>query len=657
MYQGQPQGTSQTEPAHDGLSLRTKIASANVLLVVILSIALVAIFVWIIRDEVDPTIDRAVIAIILFALLGCGIAGFLAIVIARSITRPLRALDEAALDFAKGDLSRRAAVGGGGEVERLASTFNQMADAVERKTRELELALDAIRTVSGVGDLDAALHELASLLARAVNVPICRVVLLTDGDRNLVVRASYSTLRPGRSPYLGVPFPVDQVSPARQVIEGKQVIEIESQDSELLSLEERERWKATGLQVALGVPLMARDKVIGLLTLGDVRPRHFGEDERRLCLAVAQQASVAIERADLYQQLCEDRDRLDAIVKNTSDGIVLLDAERRVISMNPAMEALSGWTTEEVLGRPCSEIFRSRDQSGKSICDTNCPLLKAMTLGDAVPYAEVTITTKEGKTRDLSVSYARLHLPSSGAGYGLAISRDITKVKEAEKLKDEFASLLSHDLRQPVAAIHGNAQVLRRRLLREKWPQDVAENVEAIVAGARQLNQMIADLVDTTRLESGRLEPCRHPVSLPELVSSVIRAQMQPELRGRVRVEVAGDLPAVKVDPERLERVLANLLGNALKYSPQDGEVLVGLRAEGNEAVISVADRGIGVPAEDLCRVFDRFYRAKTGFKADGLGLGLYIARLLVEAHGGRIWAESEGHGKGSVFYVALPLT
>ncbi|HKZ50516.1 MAG TPA: ATP-binding protein, partial [Dehalococcoidia bacterium] len=605
-------------------------------------------------EVMTPVVEQLVreavqrLLVIIAALVG-------ALLIARGLITPVRRLREHALALEQGEPHREMEVGGPSEVKELGGSFNRMADAVEARTKELALAIDAMHAVSGANDLDAALYDLAAKLAQAIDVPVCRVSLLTNDGRDLVLRASYSTMRPPRPALIGLTIPVDQVPPARQVIGGKQVVEIESPESDLISDVERARWKAVGLKSAMGVPLIAQDKVIGLLTLGELRPRRFSEAEKRLCLAMAQQAAVAIEKANLYQQMAEERERLDTIVRNTSDGILLLDEERRLLEMNPAVEALSGWTVEEVRGRHCWEVFRSHDCNGVSMCDTACPMLKAMTSQETVPYAEVVITTKDGRDVDLSVSYAHVHVPSSGAGYGVVIARDITTVKEVEKLKDEFVSLLSHDLRQPVAVIQGYAQFLQRRLVRDGSPKSTLEHLEAILVSTRRLSTMIADLVDSARLESGRLQLRKEDVSLPDLVSAMAPALVGSDAQQRVRIEPAGHLPKVTADPERLERVVANLLTNALKYSPDDSEVLVRLQAVDGEVVTSVVDRGIGVHPEDLPYIFDRFYTAKTSGKAEGLGLGLYITKMLVEAHGGRIWAESEP-GEGSSFSFTLPL-
>jgi len=164
--------------------------------------------------------------------------------------------------------------------------------------------------------------------------------------------------------------------------------------------------------------------------------------------------------------------------------------------------------------------------------------------------------------------------------------------------------------------------------------------------------------VESTRLESGQLEIRKEPVDLAHLVGEIVERVTSPEERPRICIESAVHMPTVPADPDRIERAIVNLITNALKYSPSNSPVTIRIRRSEEEAVVSVTDQGAGIPPEHLPHVFDRFYRVTGGkgvAEAEGLGLGLYIARLIVEAHGGRIWAESEVH-KGSTFHFTLPL-
>ncbi|MHB1414190.1 MAG: sensor histidine kinase, partial [Chloroflexota bacterium] len=205
----------------------------------------------------------------------------------------------------------------------------------------------------------------------------------------------------------------------------------------------------------------------------------------------------------------------------------------------------------------------------------------------------------------------------------------------------------------PVTAISGVAQLLVRSLSKQGLEAD-ARNAEIVLRGARYLNSLIQELVESARLESGEGSLHKERIGLASLVADVVEG-MAPAERGRLRVEFSDYLPPTRADPHRVERALTNLIGNALKYSPEASVVLVRVRQANGEATVSVADEGVGIPPEELDHIFERHYRAEAGKATEGMGLGLYIARLVVEAHGGRIWVESEV-GKGSTFTFTLPL-
>ena len=233
---------------------------------------------------------------------------------------------------------------------------------------------------------------------------------------------------------------------------------------------------------------------------------------------------------------------------------------------------------------------------------------------------------------------------------GVAFVLDLSERRRLEALQRQFVASVSHELRNPVAGIRGVAQLLRRRGAYD------ATAVETIVAQTRHLERLIDDLLTASRLETGRLDLRRAPTDLVALAAAAADEARAASARHPVRVEApAGPLVGVW-DGDRLAQVLRNLLGNAVKYSPDGGEIVVRVAAHGPTAEVAVTDHGAGVGPAELPRLFDRFYRAGTvAAEVPGLGLGLAIAKELVEAHGGRLWAESAGPGRGSTFRLALP--
>ncbi len=253
------------------------------------------------------------------------------------------------------------------------------------------------------------------------------------------------------------------------------------------------------------------------------------------------------------------------------------------------------------------------------------------------------------------------------AGFLLAVD-DVTREREVDRLKSEFVSVVSHELRTPLTSILGYTELL---LARDFEPAERKEFIHTVHKEADHLSNLVEDLLNVSRLDAGKIKLDRWVMALPKLVRELV-AQLNKELdveRHRLLLDVADSLPPIYADRDRVRQILSNLLSNAIKYSPEGGEVVLHasvLHRRPPSAptlpldpalLISVSDRGIGIPQHELTRIFERFYRVDNSNtrRIGGTGLGLAITRALVELHGGRIWAESTP-GEGSTFYVTLPL-
>ncbi|MCL5961202.1 MAG: sensor histidine kinase [Chloroflexi bacterium] len=234
---------------------------------------------------------------------------------------------------------------------------------------------------------------------------------------------------------------------------------------------------------------------------------------------------------------------------------------------------------------------------------------------------------------------------------GRNISRMALEIKLSEERQDDYVHSISHDLRAPLTVILGHAQLIRRAA---KESTQLCSSAQVVEASARRMNAMIRDLVDSARLENGQLQLESRPLDLNTFLVALVQQFAATDDAGRLALDLPEDLPPVSADPNQLERILMNLLTNALKYSPRETKVLIRAKTLDDQVDTSITDRGIGIPPEELPHVFERFYRAAGVRKTEGLGLGLYITRKLVEAQGGRVWVESEP-GKGSTFHFTMP--
>lgn len=370
--------------------------------------------------------------------------------------------------------------------------------------------------------------------------------------------------------------------------------------------------------------------------------------------------SVAREAAEheraLREELQVSQERLAHVIEMIPSGITIVDRNGRITLANASAEQILGLTRNEITERTFNDPrWKITTEDGEPFPEDRLPFVQVMRTGETVFGVVHAIERPDGRRTILSINAAPLHDPS-GVIVGMVASlTDITERRQVERLREEFVSLISHDLRGPLTPLVGMADWLRRAL-DNKGLESEAHGADMILTNAKRMNSMIQDLVDSVRLESGQVELHKGMRDLLQLIRNIVERVGSLEERRRIRVEAPEWVPPVAIDADRLERVVVNLVTNALRYSPPETPVVVRVGCTRDRAIVSVSDQGVGVPPEDLPHIFDRFYRARTGKKAEeGLGLGLYIARLLVEAHGGRIWCESEV-GKGSTFSFSIPI-
>jgi PAS domain S-box-containing protein len=355
------------------------------------------------------------------------------------------------------------------------------------------------------------------------------------------------------------------------------------------------------------------------------------------------------ERRYMEALLAASEQRYRNLVELTTDIIYISDGDGNQTFMNDAGYRLLEAAPQEVIDQPWLKWVHPDDREAtlKAFHDQ-------LALGTDIFGFENRYVAKSGKVIPV-LHNVRVLRDDRGAAIGAqGIARDITQRKKAEQLREEYVSLISHDLRSPLTIVLGTASLLRQ-WLDEKGLAHQASSAATIVDSAKRMAAMIQDLVESARLESGRLALQQEPTDLAQLVFAIVGRMGTAADRDRIIVDAPKRLPPVAVDRERIERVIVNLLANALKYSAPETPVTLLLDERGTAVVAAVSDQGVGIPPEDIPHLFQRYYRARTGRKAEGLGLGLYIARLIVEAHGGQIWVESEP-GRGSTFTLTLPL-
>jgi signal transduction histidine kinase len=407
-----------------------------------------------------------------------------------------------------------------------------------------------------------------------------------------------------------------------------------------------------GLLNGTGLPLAAHDQVIGVIFIFRNYPDLFTPNDSVLLQSFADQAAVAVYNARLYGQVNYEKQRLDALLDAAADGMLILNADHTVERCNTALERMLGEPREQIVGKDHDEIIRwAREPQGTTLQEAEAEgwLLRP----DASLYVEGDLERPLPPPLPVGITYAPL-LSQDGKLRNIVLSvRDITHFRDAEELKSTFISIVSHELRTPVTLIKGYASTLRRD--DAKWDRTVVrDSLTVIEEEADRLSELIDDLLDASRLQAGGLSLTRADVSLPDLARRVAERFAPQSTRHTILTNFPEKFPLVLGDERRLEQVIANLVSNALKYAPE-GEIRVMGTVRPAQVIVCVSDQGPGIDARDLPHIFDRFYRSNKAVKqTKGAGLGLYLARAIVEAHGGRIWADSKAE-TGATICFSLP--
>ena len=410
-----------------------------------------------------------------------------------------------------------------------------------------------------------------------------------------------------------------------------------------------------GIRQVASLPLRDRGNVIGVLQVFNRFSRPFSPTERETLRLAQGQFAIALGRARLVDEICDQKNTLERVLAGTADGVYVVDSKGRFLLWNAAAARMTGVGPEEALASGYDAIGGA-DRQGRSLADLDRRAFESAVADLTDRQQSFTYEVFFGATsRWVSVSASPLRDNAGAVGAMVHAFRDVTAAREVEQMKSEFISTVSHELRTPLTSIKGATALLVDQIGDEGGT--TGELLGMVRNNSERLLRLINDLLDATKLEAGKLAIRRRACEPKALIECSVSGMTgyAEEYGVAVRTDIASGLSPIVADPDRIEQILSNLVSNAVKFSHRGDEVVVRARAEGDFLRVDVADTGVGIAESDLPRLFERFTQLEHGRRTGpGTGLGLAITKGLVEAHGGSISVASK-LGEGSTFTFAIP--
>ena len=515
----------------------------------------------------------------------------------------------------------------------------RLFDETRQRLSEVATLYTMAQRIAGNLDLQMVLDTIVDSLRHALGCRGCCIFLIDPSGQNLEIKAA-SGLKPHWRKM--AKLRLGEGAAGRAAAEARTVyLPDTAQEPGFIFFDEEVR----SLMVA---PLLAHGGVIGTINVDDDQPNAFGSAQERLLTIIAAQAGIAVENARLFANVSKQQQQTQAIVQYMADGLLLIDGQGFIVTCNPALAMMLDMHPGQIVG----QRVHSPDLPPRLADIIGTTTHRART---GVLSKEVTIETPRPRTLQI---FSTTVIDDSGTPIGeVRVVHDITRERELEQLKDDFMSTISHELRTPLFSIQGFVQIMMGD--ENLDPATHKEFLTIIQNQAVQLGEMVNNLLDLSKFDEGKLELERKPVAMLDLIhQTTLKLQgFAHQQKVKVVLKLPALLPTISGDAQRLEQVLTNLIGNAIKFTDAGGQVLVTAYTSDGELQVEVKDNGIGIPQEALDQIFSRFYQVedKSERSARGSGLGLHIAQRIVKGHGGRIWAESKT-GRGSTFCFTLPL-
>ncbi len=560
-----------------------------------------------------------------------GTVGVIIPLATNQLTRPLHLLARAAERIATGDLEQAVQVTGDDEISQVSDAFEKMRVGLKDRLEDLSLLLQVAQEVSATLDIAQGMPRLLEGALQATGAIVTRIVLLSAAGDPQVVIGRGATLESLSSLDRGLalvgrdadqPLLIENLRRARSLTHSGPLPE--------------------EIQSVVIIAVRSQRHPVAVMWSGFAEPSRLDASKVGVLSTLASQAAVLIENARLFQMAEGGRRRLAAILTSTGDAVLVTDRDDRFLLVNPAAERAIDLQADALVGQRVAEVQLEPDLA-RILTE---PLGRSGGLVEEVPLPH-------GRTFYASASTI---LSADGENMGrVVVMRDITHFKELDEMKSEFVATVSHDLRAPLTFMRGYTTMLP--MVGEVNPKQ-KEYLDKILIGIEQMGRLIEDLLNLGRIEAGvgmEERTCHIGTIVVEAVDAM---RAHAVAKGLVlRMEPSDPAPIIIGDSTLLRQAIANLVDNAIKYTPAGGSVSVGLRTTPQDVLVTVSDTGIGIAPEDQVRLFEKFYRIRRRDVQDvqGSGLGLAIVKSIIERHGGRVWLESELN-RGTTFTIALPI-
>ncbi|HEX7393388.1 MAG TPA: ATP-binding protein [Anaerolineaceae bacterium] len=503
------------------------------------------------------------------------------------------------------------------EAKRATNSLRRKVDAMESLSR-------LARTITSSLDLDSVLSSVVDAAVEMTGAEEGSLLLLDEGTGELYMRAARN-------------FQQDFVRTFRIPIKDSLAGSVlRTGNPVIIDEKSPQKIKTTYLVHSLAyVPLQSRGHVFGVLGIDNrVADAPFNDSDIKMLAAMAEYAVIAIENANLYSHISQEHNKLEAILAQIEDGVIVIDHDQRIVLVNQVAQSIFNLVGKSPVGMAFNDVFAQAE------------LVELVTSGIKNSFSRGEINTEDGRV----FSAYMTDIPSLGLAVAM---HDITHLKKLDRIKTDFVNTVSHDLRSPLTAILGFSELIERAGSINSTQKDYIRHVQSSV---QNITTLVDDLLNLGRIEAG-FDTRKENLAFDQIIRNAVenfRKRIADRSQNLV-LDIPPNIPSIFANPIQMRQLVENLLDNAIKYTPIGGLITLRASLAQNQVIVQFMDSGIGIPAIDLPHIFDKFYRSSTSGDIPGTGLGLSIVRSIVENHNGRIWVDSTV-GVGSTFTVVLPL-